>query len=69
MNISDVMYQDMYGTSVTPMAMQFQCSKKFPFSGIRLQDVNLTYNNQPVGASCYNAGGTASGVMKPTSCL
>ncbi|KAL8104500.1 hypothetical protein AgCh_028645 [Apium graveolens] len=67
--ISNVIYQDIHGTSATPVALRLQCSKSYPCSGIRLQDVNLTYSNQPAAASCSNAAGKASGVMSPTSCL
>ncbi|XP_074342585.1 polygalacturonase-like [Apium graveolens] len=67
--ISNVMYQDIHGTSATPVALSLQCSKDYPCSGIRLEDVVLTYNGQPAIASCSNAAGTASGVINPTSCL
>ncbi|KAK1379427.1 polygalacturonase-like [Heracleum sosnowskyi] len=67
--ISNIRYQDIRGSSATPVAVQLQCSKKYPCSGIRLQDIALTYRNQAAKASCSYAGGSASGVMKPSSCL
>ncbi|XP_074382715.1 polygalacturonase-like [Apium graveolens] len=67
--ISNIRYQNIRGSSATPVAVQLQCSKKYPCSGIRLQDVALTYKNQAAKASCAYAGGTASGVMNPSSCL
>ncbi|KAA8532171.1 hypothetical protein F0562_006687 [Nyssa sinensis] len=67
--IRDVTYQDIHGTSATQVAVKFECSKKNPCSGIRMEDVRLTYRNQPAEASCVNAGGTASGLVEPTSCL
>ncbi|KAK9289264.1 hypothetical protein L1049_017740 [Liquidambar formosana] len=67
--ISDVIYQDIHGTSATEIAVKFDCSSKYPCSGIRLQDVKLTYRNQEAEASCVNAGGTASGLVLPMSCL
>ncbi|KAK9288677.1 hypothetical protein L1049_017140 [Liquidambar formosana] len=67
--ISDVTYQDIHGTSATDVAVNFDCSSKNPCSGIKLEDVKLTYMNQPAQASCVNAGGTASGFVEPTSCL
>lgn len=69
MKISNVKYEDIHGTSATPVALRLQCSKDYPCSGIRLEDVVLTYNGQPSIASCSNAAGTASGVLNPTSCL
>ncbi|XP_028107660.1 polygalacturonase-like [Camellia sinensis] len=67
--ISDVTYQDIHGTSATAVAVKFDCSKKYGCKGIRLEDVNLTFGNQPAEASCVNVGGSTSGSVKPTSCL
>ncbi|KAJ6371672.1 hypothetical protein OIU77_002063 [Salix suchowensis] len=67
--ISDVRYQDIHGSSATEVAVKFDCSKKYPCTGIKLQDVKLTYKNQPAEASCSNTGGVASGLVQPTSCL
>ncbi|KAH0706462.1 hypothetical protein KY285_010966 [Solanum tuberosum] len=67
--ISDIKYRDIRGTSATEVAVKFDCSKKYPCSGISLEDVNLSYKNQPAEASCANAGGRASGFEKPNSCL
>ncbi|KAG5242226.1 polygalacturonase [Salix suchowensis] len=67
--ISGVTYQDIHGTSATKVAVKFDCSKRSPCTGIRMENVRLTYNNQPAGASCNNADGTASGFIQPSSCL
>ncbi|XP_059651141.1 polygalacturonase-like [Cornus florida] len=67
--ISDVTYQDIHGTSATEVAVKFDCSKKYPCNGIRLEDVKLTFKNQPAESSCANAGGTISGLIVPKSCL
>ncbi|KAJ6420390.1 hypothetical protein OIU84_027852 [Salix udensis] len=67
--ISDVSYQDIHGSSATEVAVKFDCSKKYRCTGIKLQDVRLTYKNQPAEASCSNTGGVASGLVQPTSCL
>ena len=69
--ISNVKYEDIHGTSATKVAVKFDCSKKYPCRGITMRDVNLSFKNQLLSASayCVNAGGRASGVIKPTSCL
>ncbi|KAJ6908798.1 polygalacturonase-like [Populus alba x Populus x berolinensis] len=67
--ISDVTYQDIHGSSATDIAVKFDCSKKYPCAGIKLEDVKLTYKNQQAEAACSNAGGVASGLVQPTSCL
>ncbi|KAK4756491.1 hypothetical protein SAY87_006618 [Trapa incisa] len=67
--ISDVTYQDIQGTSATAVAVKFDCSSMNPCTGIKLQDVKLTYGSQVAQASCAHAGGMASGFMQPSSCL
>ncbi|KAM5577397.1 polygalacturonase-like [Rosa sericea] len=67
--ISDIMYQDIHGTSATEVAVKFDCSSKYPCNKITLEDVKLTYKNQAAEASCSHAGGTAEGTVQPTSCL
>ncbi|KAK3414392.1 hypothetical protein EUGRSUZ_H00255 [Eucalyptus grandis] len=67
--VSDVTYQDIYGTSATLVAVNFDCSSKYPCTAIRMQDVKLTYWNQLATASCAHADGTASGLVQPSSCL
>ncbi|KAJ0035868.1 hypothetical protein Pint_26398 [Pistacia integerrima] len=66
--ISDVKYQDIHGTSTSEVAVKFDCSSRYPCSGISLEDVKLTYNNQPAKASCSHADGSA-GVVQPNACL
>nr|DAD25141.1 TPA_asm: hypothetical protein HUJ06_026605 [Nelumbo nucifera] len=67
--ISQVTYKNIHGTSATEVAVKFDCSSKDPCTGIILEDVNLTYDNQPAESSCTNADGTTSGLIEPTSCL
>ena len=49
--------------------MNFDCSPTNPCTRLSLKDINLTYGNQIAQASCKNAQGTASDVVKPPSCL
>ncbi|EEF33272.1 conserved hypothetical protein [Ricinus communis] len=67
--ISGVTYQDIHGTSATEVAVRFDCSKKTPCTGIKMEDIRLTYRNQPADASCNNADGRTSGFVQPSSCL
>lgn len=67
--ISNVVYDDVHGTSATQVAVKLDCSKTSPCSGISLKDVNLVYKGQPANSSCSNAAGTAYGLPQPTSCL
>ncbi|CAI9289851.1 unnamed protein product [Lactuca saligna] len=67
--ISNVVYEDVHGTSATRVAVKFDCKRGKPCTGIRLKDVNLKYGGQPAVSSCSFAAGTASGLLQPTSCL
>ncbi|PHU25537.1 hypothetical protein BC332_03869 [Capsicum chinense] len=67
--ISDITYQDIHGTSATKTAVKLDCSKTNPCSSIKLEDLNLSYKGQSTEASCINARGRVSGLDKPTNCL
>ncbi|XP_040384732.1 polygalacturonase-like [Oryza brachyantha] len=67
--ISDVEYDDITGTSATEVAVKFDCSGSNPCTGIRLKNINLTYDGKPAQSFCKNAGGSASGAVSPPSCL
>uniref|UniRef100_A0A0D9V8U9 Exopolygalacturonase n=1 Tax=Leersia perrieri TaxID=77586 RepID=A0A0D9V8U9_9ORYZ len=71
--ISEVEYVNVRGSSATPVAVSFDCSRSNPCSGIRLRDVRFTYQKslevEKATASCRNAQGTASGLVVPPSCL
>ncbi|TVU26036.1 hypothetical protein EJB05_28563, partial [Eragrostis curvula] len=67
--ISDVKFTDIKGTSATPVAVRFECSGSYPCTGITLKNINLTYQDKPAQSVCKNAHGSASGVVRPPSCL
>ncbi|GMH29690.1 hypothetical protein Nepgr_031533 [Nepenthes gracilis] len=68
--ISNVMYQDIHGSSATEVAVKFDCSSEHPCTDLRLQDVKLTYkSDQAALSSCSNADGSSSGFVVPSSCL
>ncbi|KAF2325599.1 hypothetical protein GH714_030964 [Hevea brasiliensis] len=67
--ISNVKYQNIHGTSATEITVRFDCSEKNACIGIELENVDLTYNNQPANASCNNADGTSFGSIQIASCL
>ncbi|BAT74833.1 hypothetical protein LR48_Vigan01g132600 [Vigna angularis] len=67
--VSDVTYRDIHGTSATQVAVKFDCSSKYPCSGIKLEDVKLTYKNQRAVSSCNHADGASLGSVQPQSCF
>ncbi|KVI11662.1 Glycoside hydrolase, family 28, partial [Cynara cardunculus var. scolymus] len=62
--ISDVVYKNLYGTSSSKIAINLNCSRYVPCSGISMKNINLvsTQPGNPVTSSCTNAVGTEVGV-------
>ncbi|WMV59369.1 hypothetical protein MTR67_052754 [Solanum verrucosum] len=70
--VSDVTFKNVKGTSSTQAAMKFDCSPSNPCTGIKLHDINLTYNDRlrrPAFAYCKNARGSHAGKVFPKSCI
>ncbi|KAJ8439384.1 hypothetical protein Cgig2_021798 [Carnegiea gigantea] len=67
--ISDITYEDIHGTSATPIAMNFDCSSKYHCTNIKLEGINLTFNKKATSSFCVNAGGSTYGIVQPKSCL
>ncbi|XP_062114668.1 polygalacturonase-like [Humulus lupulus] len=67
--INDISYRNIRGTSATTVATKFDCSSRNPCSGIRLENVNLTFQNKPAQSLCANAKGMSFGTVLPDSCL
>ncbi|KAL2336107.1 hypothetical protein Fmac_010553 [Flemingia macrophylla] len=63
--ISQITYSNIKGSSATPEAVTFDCSPSNPCQGIKLQDINLSYNNKSATSSCKNIVGTSSGTLVP----
>ncbi|WMV15173.1 hypothetical protein MTR67_008558 [Solanum verrucosum] len=58
--ISEVTYQDIHGTSTTKITVKLDCSITNPCSGLILENLNLSYQDQQTEASCVNARGRVS---------
>ena len=73
--VEDVLYQNITGTSASPVAVNFDCSDALKCRRIVLQDVNLRYHhththshkddNDNVRASCRNIQLTEIGPVTP----
>ncbi|KAJ9179054.1 hypothetical protein P3X46_010878 [Hevea brasiliensis] len=70
-HISEIRYHRLYGTSKTPVAINFNCSDRVPCTNISLENIGLTSatSGDEVVSSCNNAFGHANGNVKPKSCL
>ncbi|XP_059274696.1 polygalacturonase-like [Lycium ferocissimum] len=70
--VSEVTFKNVQGTSSTQAAIKFDCSPSNPCSGIKLQDIKLTFNDRlrrPAFAYCANARGSHGGTVIPKSCF
>ena len=69
--IRDVKYGNIRGTSSSKIAVAFDCSKGKPCEKIELNNINLTYHGAEgvVASSCSNVKGIANGQQQPGSCI
>ncbi|KAJ8425464.1 hypothetical protein Cgig2_032872 [Carnegiea gigantea] len=67
--ISDVTYKGIHGTSASPVALIFDCSPMHPCKGLTLQDINLSAQKTSPRSECNHAYGRTIGSVQPSSCL
>uniref|UniRef100_A0A2C9VFT3 endo-polygalacturonase n=2 Tax=Manihot esculenta TaxID=3983 RepID=A0A2C9VFT3_MANES len=65
--VKNVMYKNIKGSSASEVAIKFDCSKAYPCQGILLQDVILEREaeDQKAKALCYNVNLVEKGVVSP----
>ncbi|XP_020259518.1 polygalacturonase-like [Asparagus officinalis] len=63
--ITNVKFENIRGTSATPVAIKVDCSATNPCTGIKLKDVDLKYRDQIAKSFCRNAKGSLSGFVSP----
>ncbi|KAF2319544.1 hypothetical protein GH714_016903 [Hevea brasiliensis] len=64
--VSNVIYKNITGTSATEVAVNFNCSRTFPCQGIQLQGINLEYEeNETAIADCVDVQLTDIGNVYP----
>ncbi|KAA8548967.1 hypothetical protein F0562_000651 [Nyssa sinensis] len=67
--ISNVIYQNIEGTSVTPVAVNLMCSRQVPCQNVRFNNIKLRSSlNAPLTASCTNAQVGYTGIQYPPPC-
>jgi len=52
--ISNVSYLNITGTSASDVAVNFDCSKEFPCKEIEMQNIDLKYEGEDAKAICNN---------------
>ncbi|KAF5185831.1 Polygalacturonase [Thalictrum thalictroides] len=67
--ISNVLFKNIKGTSSSNVAIKLECSKSYPCQGIKMKDINLvsaSSNNGEAKASCENVKLAKSGKILPS---
>ncbi|KAK4483891.1 hypothetical protein RD792_011100 [Penstemon davidsonii] len=68
--ISQIMYQNVTGTSKSKNAMKFACSDTVPCTNIVLNNINLQRTDGTVETYCNSAAGIINGYVQPSAeCL
>ncbi|XP_023753914.1 exopolygalacturonase [Lactuca sativa] len=69
--IRNVTFRKVHGTSSSKIAVKIQCSKHVPCEGVNLVNINLEYRGPegPVSSSCLNVKGKSYGRQLPAGCL
>ncbi|XP_058075554.1 polygalacturonase-like [Magnolia sinica] len=68
--VSDVVYKNIRGTSASYEAVTFNCSRSSPCKGIVLQDIDLVgHAGKKTSRSCNNVRGSTIGKVVPPSCF
>ena len=64
--VKNVVYKNIKGTSASEVAVKFDCSKTYPCQGILLQNVNLhREGDRTAKALCKNVKLAELGVVSP----
>ncbi|XP_062005466.1 polygalacturonase-like [Rosa rugosa] len=64
--VKNVLYKNIKGTSASDVPIKFDCSKNFPCQGIVLQDIKLEHEGgKTAKALCNNINFTSIGVVSP----
>lgn len=70
MEVSQIMYRNISGTSQSERAMKFACSDTVPCKNIILHDINLEKKDGTAQTYCHSATGIGYGYIQPSAeCL
>ncbi|GMN51730.1 hypothetical protein TIFTF001_020870 [Ficus carica] len=69
--ISNVKFMNIWGTSSSKVAVVLKCSESKPCREIELQDIDLSYQGKdgPAVSQCNNVKGVSYGQEQPPSCI
>ncbi|KAL6123867.1 hypothetical protein ACLB2K_076384 [Fragaria x ananassa] len=69
--ISDVSFKNIKGSSSSPVAVKLDCSHSAPCRNVELSDIDLTYNGdekEKITSECYNVQPRITSVTKALAC-
>ncbi|KAK4799189.1 hypothetical protein SAY86_024554 [Trapa natans] len=69
--INDVSFKNIHGTSFTPLAVKLACSAKYPCKNVVLGGINLSYSgstSEKISSECSNIVPSLSGNQSPKIC-
>ncbi|KAK3437587.1 hypothetical protein EUGRSUZ_C02249 [Eucalyptus grandis] len=67
--IKDVWFSKIQGTSASQLAVKIVCSPKVPCANINLESIDLTYPGGHAESNCTYVNGESRGVQNPPSCI
>lgn len=69
--IKDVTFRNIWGTSGSKVAVNLQCSGVVPCRNVKLVDINLGYSGHGGSAvsQCSNVIGSVAGSVVPAGCI
>ncbi|CAN1842775.1 Exopolygalacturonase (Fragment) [Linum perenne] len=66
--ISDVTFKNVKGTSKTKEIIQLICSSAHPCLNVQMSNIDITFNGGPGVAICQNVKPVITGIMNPPGC-
>lgn len=70
LQVQNITYTNIRGTSATSTAVKFDCSENQPCSGISMSGIDLkSTSGEDAESECTNAHGSASVDVKPPACF
>ncbi|KAK7246365.1 hypothetical protein RIF29_41232 [Crotalaria pallida] len=66
--ISNVLFSNVKGTTISPFPVDLRCSKQFPCQNVRINNIDLTGVAKPISSRCLSVKPIYTGVQKPAVC-
>ncbi|CAJ1940967.1 unnamed protein product [Sphenostylis stenocarpa] len=66
--IKNVHFQNVRGTTTSPLAVDLRCSKLFGCQGVTVRDIDLKFGDAPTTSRCVNTHPIFGGLLMPPPC-